>query len=349
MGKKNAGKIKNKEYCFGFSKRGTVTTATIAAATGIIVFLLCRQELLIEGALVIFLAVEFVACLTRGLFYPLIAVFLGVPIVYGCVARSQTDVWLTSPVFWLVLLFLSVGALLPVAVRSKRNAQTQSLLCNELLHTVAHDLRSPLGAMMSAVTYLQDNPAEEKEQQQILQTLRYEIQGLLYTVENRLLFTRIHNEPVPFFLDEEIIEEIVSEAVQKFCTAFPEQHVHISVPQEPLILKMNAVMMEQTIQNLLEVVVRYLPDGSQPCLLVFCEQNAVVFRFCCSSGSQIRCCHCGLGIPDYHKIFDKHLPHRMETGLDLSMLVAQSHYGRLLCGADPSSGAVFEMILPLQH
>ena len=64
-------------------------------------------------------------------------------------------------------------------------------------------------------------------------------------------------ELVEFYEDmiekqDEIIEEIVGEAVGRIRKRFPDSVVNVSVPEEMLIVPMDATLIEQVLINLME-------------------------------------------------------------------------------------------------
>lgn len=333
------------ELRFSFSTRETWLTIVIAAVAGGLTGLCVLLHFSLPAVLILFLAVECTAFFTRGTFYSLVMALVNASAAYACASAGGRGIWVASPLFWLLLLLFAAAAFLPVAVRCSRTFSAQKALCDDLLHTVAHDLRSPLSIVLGVVTFLESEDPNPAERTELLKSVESDLQQMLRTMENRLLLTRLA-DTAKITVSEELAEEVAAESVRNFRLFYPDTQVFISVPQEPLQLPVNAAILEQVIQNLLEVVVYYLPVACRPSLTIFCVADHVVFRFTCRCEQSERLCSCVPTVPDYQKIFGERLTHRLKMGLTVAQQAARLHCGKLLYGADKGTGAVFELMLP---
>jgi two-component system sensor histidine kinase KdpD len=73
-------------------------------------------------------------------------------------------------------------------------------------------------------------------------------------VENLLSVTRIQDEKgvASVVKADESLEEVISESVQRFRKRFPDVQVRVSIPDSVIIIPMDATLIEQVINNLLE-------------------------------------------------------------------------------------------------
>ena len=135
------------------------------------------------------------------------------------------------------------------------NAEKETMRAN-LLRAVSHDLRTPLTTIIgSSVACLeQQNTMTAEEQRQLISNIEEDAQWLLNMVENLLSVTRIQDtDGAPAVVKtEEPLEEVISEAVQRFRKRFPLAVVHVSVPDAFIMVPMDAKLIEQVINNLLE-------------------------------------------------------------------------------------------------
>ena len=78
--------------------------------------------------------------------------------------------------------------------------------------------------------------------------------GVLNMVENLLSVTRIQDEKgvASVVKADESLEEVISESVQRFRKRFPDVQVRVSIPDSVIIIPMDATLIEQVINNLLE-------------------------------------------------------------------------------------------------
>ncbi|MDE6737794.1 MAG: DUF4118 domain-containing protein [Lachnospiraceae bacterium] len=123
-----------------------------------------------------------------------------------------------------------------------------------LLRAVSHDLRTPLtGIIGASSSYLDSNELlDESEKTAIVTHIREDADWLLNMVENLLSVTRIHGQSSAVKKTDESVEEIVSAAINRLKKRIPEASVNVSVPEDLLILPMDAILIEQVLINLLE-------------------------------------------------------------------------------------------------
>ena len=86
----------------------------------------------------------------------------------------------------------------------------------------------------------------------ILTHIHEDANWLLNMVENLLAVTRIHDRSSTVKKTDESVEEIVSAAIMRLKKRIPEASVNVSVPDELLIIPMDAILIEQVLINLLE-------------------------------------------------------------------------------------------------
>ena len=75
---------------------------------------------------------------------------------------------------------------------------------------------------------------------------------LLNMVENLLSVTRINNETTKVNKSLESVEEVLAEAVLRLKKRLPDARVNVCVPDEVLMIPMDAVLIEQVLINLME-------------------------------------------------------------------------------------------------
>ncbi len=123
-----------------------------------------------------------------------------------------------------------------------------------LLRAVSHDLRTPLtGIIGASSSYLENNTLlAEEDKIAIVTHIHEDANWLLNMVENLLSVTRIKDQTSTVKKTDESVEEIVSAAINRLKKRLPQAAVNVSVPDELLILPMDAILIEQVLINLLE-------------------------------------------------------------------------------------------------
>lgn len=135
------------------------------------------------------------------------------------------------------------------------SAEKETMRAN-LLRAMSHDLRTPLTTIIgSSSTYLdQEDILSSEEKRQLLKNIEEDAQWLLNMVENLLSVTRIQADSgtVSVAKTDEPLEEVISEAVERFHKRFHDIRVRVTVPDSFLMVPMDALLIEQVINNLLE-------------------------------------------------------------------------------------------------
>ncbi len=146
-----------------------------------------------------------------------------------------------------------------------------------LLRAVSHDLRTPLtGIIGASSSYLENNMLlDEEEKNAIVMHIKEDADWLLNMVENLLTVTRINNQSFRVRKTDESVEEIVSAAILRLKKRFPETAVNVTVPDELLIIPMDAVLIEQVLINLLENAIMHA-QSTKPILCYVKDHPAYV-------------------------------------------------------------------------
>lgn len=135
------------------------------------------------------------------------------------------------------------------------NAEKETMKAN-LMRAMSHDLRTPLTSIIgSSSTYLeQEDAMTPEERRRLIKNIEEDAQWLLNMVENLLSVTRIQDDKgvATVAKSDEPLEEVIFESVQRFRKRFPDVQVRISIPDTFIMVPMDAMLIEQVINNLLE-------------------------------------------------------------------------------------------------
>ncbi len=229
-------------------------------------------------------------------------------------------------------------------------AEKEKMRAN-LLRSVSHDLRTPLtGIIGSSSAYLEHHAAlTEEERLRLVAHIREDSNWLLNMVENLLSVTRIQEGSMEIATSLESVEEVVSEALIRFHKRFPDAAVNVQVPEELLMIPMDAILIEQVIINLLENAMIHSGSRIPPELIVTSTHDEAAF---CVRDY-------GIGIPPdkLSTIFDgsSYNPesssdgHRgMGIGLSICKTIIAAHTGTITAANHPN-GCEFIFVLPKQR
>jgi len=328
-----------------------------------IAYMLCLMiytlaDSLVTVPLVFVLAVLLTAWRTEGYFYSVLASLVSVFAINFCFTYPYFEFNFTLtgyPVTFITMfaVTLIVGMLTDQVKRQSRikNEAEKDKMRANLLRSVSHDLRTPLTSIIGSSAAVMENyellgDAEKKE---LIGHVREEAQYLMRMVENILSVTRIRDGEVRIIKVEEAAEEIAAEAVQKFRKRFTQIPVHVNVPEDLLMVPMDATLIEQVIINLMENVVLHAGSATQIVLDISRSNGMAVFSVTDN----------GNGIEEalMSKLFEELFPHAQEMrgdgrrnmgiGLSACMSIVQAHNGEMLAENLPQGGAKISFMLPI--
>ena len=333
-----------------------ITVILFAAATGVCALLWRAKSVDGFAFPVYMLTVLLTSRLTTGYLYGFLASVLGVVCTnyiftypYWAINFSITGYSLTFLVF---LVSSMMTCALTTQVRRQERLRSEGekeKMRANLLRSVSHDLRTPLTSIVGSTSAVLDNPGlSEPERRELLEDARDEAQWLIRMVENLLSITRMGDAQTRIVTKPEPAEEILGEAAQKFGRRYPAIRVSVSVPDELLMVPMDAILIEQVLSNLLENAAVHGKTTTEIRLTL--QADGRYARFTVSDNGQ--------GIPpkELPTLFDGTLRHgetpqgdgkrNMGLGLSVCRAIIRAH-GGTISARNLSQGAEFTFRLPL--
>ena len=222
-----------------------------------------------------------------------------------------------------------------------------------LLRAMSHDIRTPLTSIVGNTAAILDNEGSFSPEQKrcLLEDVNEDAQWLIRMVENLLSITRMSGGQARIEKDCEAAEEIVAVSVSKFTKRFPSINVSVEVPDEVLMVPMDATLIQQVLLNLMENAVLHGESTTELRLSV--EHIGDEACFTVSDN--------GLGIPRERlaTLFDGSLSgeksggfdmkKNMGIGLSVCQTIVKAHGGRITAENRPEGGAQFRFYLPLKE
>ncbi len=336
----------------------------ITIAMLIIGFLLCLviQHLYEDSPLIpaIFLLAVFLTCvLTPGYVWGVISALVSVLAVNFAFTfpyfklNFSIPENLISAIILIAVTLVTCGltAQLKQQEAAKAVAEKERMRAN-LLRAVSHDLRTPLTTIYGASSAMLENFEDFTPQQhkKMLQGIQDDSLWLTRMVENLLSITKLDNGNVKIIKTETALDELIDSVLVKFAARYPHQRVAVELPEELLVLPMDALLIEQVAINLLENAVQHARGMTKLSLRVYTGGRKAIFEFQDDG--------CGLP-PELQKaVFSGAVPpsaapsdgRRTNFGIGLSVCatIIKAHGGEISCETPKQGGCLFRFTLDIE-
>jgi len=221
-----------------------------------------------------------------------------------------------------------------------------------MLRSVAHDLRSPLTALSGAGNLLTDNydTLSDEERKKLASDISEETLWLTNLVENILNMTRIGDQQLRLSIQEEVVDDLVSEAISHARRLLSGRRFTATLPKDVVMVPVDGKLIVQVIINLLENAVRHTSPEAEISLAVTEKDGCV----------EISVADTGDGIPPEkrERVFDRFVTldrggitdgkRGLGLGLAICKAIAEAHHGSISVADNIPHGTVFTVSLPLE-
>ena len=233
----------------------------------------------------------------------------------------------------------------------KAEAEKERMRGN-LLRAVSHDLRPPLTSIYGACSAMIENydHISREKQLKMLTDVRSDAQWLTRMVENLLSVTRIDADTVRLATQDTVPDELIDALLVKFHKHYPDQKVHVELPDDFVSIPMDAMLIEQVLMNLLENAVFHAKGMQNLWLRVKIKGSKAVFSVEDD----------GCGIPEerlerlFTGLLDSEAPtdtsrSSMGIGLSVCRTIIKAHGSDIRAENRRSGGAAFSFTLDMEE
>lgn len=183
----------------------------------------------------------------------------------------------------------------------------------------------------------------------LLGEVQHDAQWLVRMVEDLLSVTRLDAEKVRLTKQDTILEELIDSVLVKFRKHYPDQTVHVRIPDTFVSIPMDALLMEQVLINLLENAV-FHAKGMQNLWLTVESKGAY---------AHFRVTDDGCGIPEdrmeglFSGLLYSETPtdsgrSNMGIGLSVCNAIVKAHGSKMRARNLPGGGAEFSFVLKME-
>ncbi|GAB4543687.1 MAG: hypothetical protein Fur002_16200 [Anaerolineales bacterium] len=221
-------------------------------------------------------------------------------------------------------------------------------LKNDFVHTVSHDLRSPLTAVLGYAELIERTGALSDNQREFLHRLQGSVQHITTLINDLLDLGRLE---AGFDSRRELIrmDDILKYSLDMFETEVQRKRIRLTVDiaEDVHPLRANPIRIRQMIDNLLGNAIKYTPEEGRVRVQLSNQEGQVILKVEDT----------GHGIPpeEHSRIFDKffratNAPENVPgSGLGLAIVksIVDSHQGRVWVDSSVGVGSAFTVILPV--
>ena len=214
---------------------------------------------------------------------------------------------------------------------------------------MSHDLRTPLASIKGVISslLLEDDRTDAMTRQELLTSAHDEVARLERVVSNLLDVTRLEAGEVKLKLDYYFAPEMIGNAIKQTAGLLKQHRVTTEIEPELPAVRVDGLLIEQVLINLLENAAKYTPPGSQ--VVIHAKRIAEKWLELAVEDN-------GPGIPKDQErhIFDKFTSFAVQQhtygaglGLTICRAIIEAHGGTIAARTREVGGARFSFTLPI--
>lgn len=337
-----------------------VTLLILAACFGVSVILQDVLPVSEHITTVFVFGVFLISLLTDGYLYGILSAFVAVFAVNYAFAFPYFSFNFTIPENVISALIMIVISLMTSALTTKlkrwqdiKAKSEREIMRANLLRAVSHDLRTPLTTIYGASSAILENydSLSDEQKKRMLSGMNEDSQWLIGMVENLLSITRIERGAVELIKTPTVLDELIDSVILKLKKRYPDTDVRIDIPDDVIIIPMDAMLVEQVIVNILENAVLHAEGMTAITLRVYSNDGWAVFEISDDG--------CGIERDRLDRIFDGYYAgesvasdmHKRNLGIGLSVCAAivNAHGGTIEAENARDGGAVFRFKLEVEE
>jgi two-component system sensor histidine kinase KdpD len=234
-----------------------------------------------------------------------------------------------------------------IAKRTIVYAESEKLY-KTLFNSISHELRTPITAIMNASEGLlfTNKTLPNQLNDDLLLDIHTAAERLNRLVENLLDMTRLESGQLALKSDWCDVRDIVNTSLKKLEKELSHHTIQIDIPENLPLVKLDFVLIEQVITNLLYNASLYTPSGSSIDIDVHIDKHELIITISDN----------GPGFPSeaLNRLFDKfyRVPGTRTGGTGLGLSIArgfvEAHKGSIAVSNKPTGGARFTIQLPAE-
>jgi len=219
---------------------------------------------------------------------------------------------------------------------------------SEFVHTVSHDLRSPLTAVLGYAELISRAGALNEQQQEFLGRIQASVQSITNLINELLDLGRIE---AGFDTRRESVQlaSVLQYSLDMLDSLVKQKDLHIEKEIAPNLpaLRANPIRIRQMLDNLIGNAIKYTPEDGTIHINIHTDNHQLIF--------EIKDTGPGIPVDEQSRIFEKFYrasnvldgPKGSGLGLAIVKSIVEGHQGRVWVESTPGKGSAFFVVLPI--
>ncbi len=220
---------------------------------------------------------------------------------------------------------------------------------NQLLQNVAHDLHTPLVAVLGDVTTLIEmaNELTPKQIKKLGEDIYFELEQHSRLINNLLQMTYLETGSIELQKKPDSLKNIITLVVKTSSKKLAKRKVNINITDDLPLIPVDSILLQEVLINLIDNAVKFSPPETPITISVSLEKNDVLISIE-DEGP-------GIVQDEINKLFEKYYRGRKITterglglGLAICRAIVEAHGGKIWAENRMEGGAAIKFTLPLK-
>lgn len=234
-----------------------------------------------------------------------------------------------------------------------KTQKAQEIISSDKEHflaTVAHDLKTPIRAGITALNMLlNENLGQlEQDQHEIIEDILYSTNFMKDMVENILCKNKIENNQINLLKQVYPVRELVENCIEvtKYLLHAKNQKIKVECKIENTLVPFDFLEMKRALHNIISNASQYSPEGSEIDINIFQKENNI--------GISFQDFGAGIDLANQEDIFQQHISFAKKyktvgsgLGLYITKKIIEAHGGEIVVESKIGFGTKITVFLPI--
>lgn len=234
----------------------------------------------------------------------------------------------------------------------KKEGEVEIMRAN-LLRAVSHDLRTPLTTIYGSSSAILENYASlsDYQKERMIAGIKEDSEWLIRMVENLLSVTKLEGEGLKLIKSPTVLDELIDAVYLKFKKRYPDKTVSFDLPEDMVMIPMDAILIEQVLVNILDNAVQHAKGMTRISVRVYIEDKRAVFEISDDGAGIERDRLADIFTGHISSVTDPSDSRKRNAGIGLSVCatIIKAHGSEITAENKKNGGALFRFALDIEE